>query len=120
MSQFGNFLREKRGTLAVRDVADELGISKTALSDYETGKQLPPEKLLKIFANVYELSLKELYMPYLEDKYSDPEKRTYILEWAIQKAMSAEERDLVTAFRKLPVEKQKQLLDNVLQESKDG
>ena len=58
-------LRKERG-LTGEEVAKQLGLSRTALTNYETGRRIPKDSYKKIIAKYYDKTVEELfYSPYL-------------------------------------------------------
>lgn len=54
------FARIRNG-LSQLDVANSLGVSKQAISDYETGKYLPKPKNMNKMASIYGSSVQDLF-----------------------------------------------------------
>ena len=49
------FIRENCGNLSQEEFANELGLTKSAISGYETGRRTPPDNVLKHIACVFHL-----------------------------------------------------------------
>jgi len=81
VSRLGDRLKELRGTLSLVDVQKGTGLSRSGVSRYEQGVNVPEPTNLKKLAEYYEVTYKELRKLYFEDIYSDPEERKILLEW---------------------------------------
>lgn len=53
----------KRAGLSQREVAEKLHVDQTAVSMWETGRNLPRASLLPLVANLYRCSIEELLSP---------------------------------------------------------
>lgn len=82
VSRLGDRLKELRGTLSLVDVQKGTGLSRSGVSRYEQGVNVPEPNSLKKLAEYYAVAYKELRKLYFEDIYSDPEERSILLEWA--------------------------------------
>lgn len=83
MNEFGDYLRELRGKLPLREVTRRTGISHTYIRDLELGKKTDPshEVLVKLahaygvsYGNLSSLKFKEIDYPKLIDDYGLPNK----------------------------------------------
>ena len=64
------FERLKQLSMTQKEFAEELGTSQSRISDYETGKKLPPAELLIRLANDYQVSYDWLFTGAIESEKS--------------------------------------------------
>lgn len=57
----GNRLRKLRGERTINSVADNVGISKSALTMYETGNRIPRDDIKARLADFYGVSVDSLF-----------------------------------------------------------
>lgn len=63
------FHRKKRGWTQ-QDAADHIGVSRSAVANYEAGKKIPRKEILIKIANVFGVSIDELLREGEDDLYS--------------------------------------------------
>ncbi|MEC1723912.1 helix-turn-helix transcriptional regulator [Schinkia azotoformans] len=74
-NQLGNYLRELRGNLSLRDTAKKIGISHTYLRDLELGKKTDPSnEVLSKLADSYNVSILTLQFKVHLDKIDQSEE----------------------------------------------
>lgn len=59
--EVGNRLRKLRGDRSQKAVADALGLSAMAISQYESGKRIPTDNIKLSFAHYYGKSVDEIF-----------------------------------------------------------
>ena len=59
--KIGEKLRKLRGKRTQQEVAEEVGISQSALHMYETGSRVPRDNVKIDLANFYKTSIEELF-----------------------------------------------------------
>ena len=57
----GHKLRELRGEKTMQQVADDIGISKSAINMYENGERIPRDEIKVKFARYYGLSVESIF-----------------------------------------------------------
>ena len=57
----GHKLRELRGEKTMQQVADDIGISKSAINMYENGERIPRDEIKVKFAKYYGLSVEAIF-----------------------------------------------------------
>ena len=57
----GERLRELRGNRTITEVAEDLGLTKGAISQYELGLRVPSDTVKKELARYYNVSVQELF-----------------------------------------------------------
>ena len=114
-------LREKRG-MSQQHLADELGISRSAVGNYELGSREPDFETLELIADYFNVD-----MDYLIGK-SAIERRLPVLDWdnknpmplpVLQKLNSREQR-LLSYFHMLSDGMQDRILDLIEATAKDA
>ena len=109
----------KQNELSQQQVADVLGISRSAYCGYETGRRSPDVDTIVKLSNFYRLPLEKFFdnripTEYLyDDSYYESQPDTRYLS-----QLSKSERDLIVSFRKLDFEQQKEILNLVLKGNK--
>lgn len=61
MNNIGDKLRELRGSRSIEFVAKEIGVSKSSIAMYETGKRIPRDSIKKKLSEYYNRSITELF-----------------------------------------------------------
>lgn len=61
MNKIGNKLRELRGNRSMECVAKEVGISKSSIAMYETGKRVPKDDVKKKLSVYYNYPIADLF-----------------------------------------------------------
>lgn len=59
--EVGRRLRELRGTKRQSEVADAIGVSKMAISQYESGQRMPQDRIKVRLANYYEACVDSIF-----------------------------------------------------------
>lgn len=61
MNEIGKKLRELRGKMTQKEVSEAIGITPTALSNYEQGIRIPRDDVKKRIAHFYGKSVGEIF-----------------------------------------------------------
>lgn len=61
-SKFGNLLRKTRGNRPVKEIADDLGVSKGFVYQVEKGQKKPNDGIINTWASVYGLKHTDLWL----------------------------------------------------------
>ena len=80
IAKLGARLKELRGDSSSADIAKECGLSHVQILRYEKGEQIPPDKTLRILAEIFEVSYRELKILYYQDLFADPEQLEIVKE----------------------------------------
>ena len=94
------FVRKNCGSLSQEEFADKLGLTKSAISGYETGRRIPPDSVLKHIAHIFQLD-----EDWLKDGVGEPFFPTpddALDELFFQFECSDFERSFLTAYFYLP------------------
>lgn len=59
--EVGRRLRELRGTKRQSEVADAIGVSKMAISQYESGQRIPQDRIKVRLANYYHACVDSIF-----------------------------------------------------------
>ncbi len=109
----------KQNELSQQQVADFLGISRSAYCGYETGRRSPDVATVIKLSEFYRLPLDKFFekrIPaeyvYDDDYYEGQTDTRYLSQ------LSKSERDLIVNFRKLNLEQQEEFLKNIFEKSK--
>jgi transcriptional regulator with XRE-family HTH domain len=115
MSQFGDKLKELRGSLTLYDVEKGTGISRAQIMRYESKQALPTPESTEKLANLFEVPYEELRLAYYEDLLVSSQEKKVVLKWAKDRLYSPTEQKLIEKIRQLSPEQQETFIERVLQ-----
>ena len=60
-AKIGQTLRDLRGKRTIEEVADDIGISTSALTMYELGRRIPRDEIKKKLASYYRMPIEAIF-----------------------------------------------------------